>query len=1417
VSFYIIGIITTFFVGALAGFTSLILGLAYAPWVKALLVALVLAVLAGLTALFVYFYRKRQAANEESASAKKAPDPRASASRVRRNAAFSSAMRRLDGTGTGWDQRYRVPWCLLVGEPGSGRSSLLRSIELHRPFGAPDQDSIPPGECVFWFFDRGLVLDVPITADPTDDRWPAVMQSVRRARRQRPIDSVVLTIPATDLAGPMKLDPAALRSKADGLYRAVRRLQEELGVLFPVYVVVTKTDTVPGFAESCRALPVSAWEEMFGWSSPHSFETPYSTEWVTQAFNIVNATIAQTQMDLLAASPAELKDPDAVYTLPSEFSALEAPLKLLVDQIFKPTSYHEPFALRGIYFAGDPNLPESAPSIGMDGAVVPAELGPEGRRPIFTTQLFESKVFAERGLARPAARSKVGNRRAILTLQYSLATIAILAPIGLWSAYSSVTRKVTPIADATTVISSMLSEVRAAKDAAPAKPIDADEIKRRAADTMQAVSRIHAEHLWQWQLPTTWFSSIDLSLRQALRRTFEDIVLFSYFQALQQKRTSLLGQSESATAAANRPRVVAPANMPEFQALQTIDKELQAFSNYVGEYNDLSKSTESQKLDAVNHLAKYLLSLNLGPTFLENGPIYRDSLKNVSYIAFDGVASAKVQEAAASLSTSMTRRVFQENPVEQDMKDLVQQLGDLEASNAELDLMVAAVRRLTDTIARTKSDLASPEMAWLAAEDLGEPFVGLLGSIRQSNVLGTSMVTSFDDRWHTEYKEMRRRLFSYSPGATGPLLATALVNGKLVLTEKVIQVEDALNTFLAQPFVKVDRTETVALVPSTGDVRILWSADSLDKATKLAEPFEAYVHTKLETAPEHLRSLLEELAKEEFEAAVRHLVQKAQRALVSASSSRDSAESQAKSEMSTELSSLKRVVTQIKGLVDIDDKYELTAAGTDLRRQVSAQAQSLLRRVDTLLEQGELYTPDAKLEQWAGVRPPALEAFDLAGADALGQYLRTQRTRVSELARDFAAIPVQLLEVVVSGSGAPALLSKWQRINTELQQRESMQPGNSVQGLEAFIQTDMIELTRDNCLGRLPKRSSEGGDFFLAKLATLRNTLRRRCEALNGTKLLAKYDSLANTFNETLAGHFPFAAEEAETAEGDASPHDITKLLREYDAYMPEFEAFKAQSDRTMTNGAWGPFTRDMLMFLNQLKDVRRFFQPILSQDGVDVTPRYGLRLVPRVNRTREFKANQIIQWDLLLSGQRVDVKQAMWSLGDPVRVSFRWAKDAPFMPSRDGQPKNVQVTEDDAVQFDYGGSWSLLRLLRSQQAPTTDLDGGVDQKPHTLEFLIKIEDRPTGDEPYSETVQREKARAFVRLSLTAPDGITRIVAPKFWPTRAPQVISAGPLTPSGVAEKKPDQASGEDDDGSGTGDAIPPAANEAAGKTEGQ
>jgi hypothetical protein len=312
---------------------------------------------------------------------------------------------------------YALPWYLLVGEPGSGKTEAVRHCGVGFPAGLQDELQGAGGtlNMNWWFTNHAVVLDTAgrlmfeeVEAGSTTE-WQEFLRLLRKARPNCPVNGMLLVIPAESL---IKDSAEAITRKAGKIARQLDTIQRELGVRFPVFVVVTKCDLINGFREFFDTLAEpAAQNQILGWSNPASLDEPFQPE-------LVDQHLAHVQENLVRRRTAILRDPvhtenptarrtdevDALYAFPDSLAKLAPRLRTYLNTIFVAGAWAaKPLFLRGIYFTSSMREGAALDAELAEALGVPVDSLPEGKiwereKSYFLRDLFMDKVFRERGL-----------------------------------------------------------------------------------------------------------------------------------------------------------------------------------------------------------------------------------------------------------------------------------------------------------------------------------------------------------------------------------------------------------------------------------------------------------------------------------------------------------------------------------------------------------------------------------------------------------------------------------------------------------------------------------------------------------------------------------------------------------------------------------------------------------------------------------------------------------------------------------------------------------------------------------------------------------------------------------------------------------------------------------------------------------
>jgi type VI secretion system protein ImpL len=143
-----------------------------------------------------------------------------------------------------------LPWYIIIGPPGSGKTTALRSSGLQFPYAKGGKVKGVGGtrNCDWWLTNEAIILDTAgrwSTQDDDHEEWLAFLDLLRKTRPGKPVNGILLAVSLLDLEGGEEEMSALAKALRDRLDEVTGRLD----MVVPVYLLVTKSDLVPGFVE----------------------------------------------------------------------------------------------------------------------------------------------------------------------------------------------------------------------------------------------------------------------------------------------------------------------------------------------------------------------------------------------------------------------------------------------------------------------------------------------------------------------------------------------------------------------------------------------------------------------------------------------------------------------------------------------------------------------------------------------------------------------------------------------------------------------------------------------------------------------------------------------------------------------------------------------------------------------------------------------------------------------------------------------------------------------------------------------------------------------------------------------------------------------------------------------------------------
>lgn len=362
-----------------------------------------------------------------------------------------ATLKKAGGTANKWggEYLYQIPWYIFIGAPGSGKTTALINCGLRFPVTADGNVHAVKGvggtrNCDWWFTDDAVFLDTAgrYTTQESDKKadsaaWLGFLDLLKKFRNRSPLNGAIVTVSLADLLVQTE------RERDDYAMTVRQRIQElydKLGVNFPIYLMVTKTDLLAGFMEFFSNFGSEERAQILGVTFPYA-ESKSGNFDFSQAFKV---QFDEIDKRLNACLPDRLQQERdlhrraLIYGFAQQFSAVGPLLTRFIEQVFSDSRYDQRPVLRGVYFTSgtqegtpiDRVLGSLSRMLKMEHKVL-APLAATGKS-FFLTKLLKEVIFPESGLV-GLDEKKEKTRRLMLRGAYALLGLLAVTLVAAWT------------------------------------------------------------------------------------------------------------------------------------------------------------------------------------------------------------------------------------------------------------------------------------------------------------------------------------------------------------------------------------------------------------------------------------------------------------------------------------------------------------------------------------------------------------------------------------------------------------------------------------------------------------------------------------------------------------------------------------------------------------------------------------------------------------------------------------------------------------------------------------------------------------------------------------------------------------------------------------------------------------------------
>ncbi len=323
----------------------------------------------------------------------------------------------------GRSRLHQLPWYVMLGAPGAGKTTALLNSGLHFPLAdklgrGPVKGIGGTRHCDWWFTDRAVFLDTAgrYTTHESDrvadaNAWLSFLQLLLRTRPRRPLDGILVAVSVDDVLG---FRGEQLSAHAEMLRTRLDELQSALRTRLPVYVLLTKCDLLPGFLDWFGALPRKQRDQAWGFTLD-SNAANFADSFDQLVDRLADALVERMQAERDGQRRAR------IYSLPGQLRALQEPLEELVRTAFG--------SAHGLYLTSatqggtpiDRILSAFGRELGLERQILPANQSTGTS--FFLTGLLNDVVLAEAAPSGPRKRWQ----RSVLAA--SIVSVLVLAGV----------------------------------------------------------------------------------------------------------------------------------------------------------------------------------------------------------------------------------------------------------------------------------------------------------------------------------------------------------------------------------------------------------------------------------------------------------------------------------------------------------------------------------------------------------------------------------------------------------------------------------------------------------------------------------------------------------------------------------------------------------------------------------------------------------------------------------------------------------------------------------------------------------------------------------------------------------------------------------------------------------------------------
>ncbi|MEY2776464.1 MAG: hypothetical protein RLY30_562 [Pseudomonadota bacterium] len=1244
---------------------------------------------------------------------------------------------------------YQVPWTVVLSESGPDPLGSASSALAYQTQGTES----PVGrthEGMQWaIYQKGVLVSFDRASlgeqvSRTEDaRWDAFLGELGRVRSRRPLDSMVVAVPIQALIGQDNGHLSQVEAMATRLGERIWLAQNRYALRLAVYVVITGLDELPG-GEALHHLPKHLQESILGWSSPHDLTQRFEPHWVDEALGQLGRDLHGLCTELCAAFPDQSTSP--ALLLSQRLSEANEATHVFCDRLMQSGGVHEPFFFRGVYWIGS------------------------GDRPLFTQHLLEQKIFGEFGLTRTASALRLARPVQSRVLRGLAWTALCIWTLGIGLTLFQMSRILPVLASG---IDGLNRDALLRQSASQTATLDYAWRERTALTLIQGLEELSSSRVSALRdgtvlsfVPGSWpvFDNLLERTQHRIQREFQEVAADTIRRAIY-RNTALItgvqtdplsgelvfvaGECKPLPSQESPTKLTSPAidRQPAYLHFKQLLSQLQSLDKAVGAYARLKTAARPSEED-FRRVAEFAFARTFDSDLVASTRLFKASLMSGQLDLQQTTLSAAAQCAAQAVHHQLLIQLVAQNPVlqsEREIQAAQRHLETLVDEGMDSSEILAGFRSLIVQLHAQRALLAEGGSTWMSGPqpNLELALAPQLESIRQNKLIGPALADRFRDEQRSANGQLLVRISETRAASGDPGLHFPTKAEEVQLSPERVAETKALEVLMALPFM-TEANESPMRAPVAGAI-VTWDIPSLERAVSLSSRRRQYLAEEFPKLPGRMRDLV----LKELNLQVGMKIDDAlERSYQTAGDHRLMQEQTSIGAYNTSIDLLTKLIADLREMNQPETVRQLD-------RVIQSDAQARLDRLGEQAEALGLFDLSSRgAQSLTGVNDQSLLGMDEAG---VSDYFIQQTAQIEDLVLLAKAYQRALSQT------SQRMQSDWAATLRDLDKYKAKDPRSSLAALEQFALLMSKPEDAAGCGGRLqtvrpPKRPV---NLFDRRLRDLHQDLSLRCAMRDLEGFTQVWKRFAPGYNTHVAGRRPFTPYSPTARSADVS--ELGRLVQ----LLPRMPQLRA--DPTAVNPE---VLKSIQRFGTQWTDIRSLLLPLFPADPA-VAGGLDLQVTLRDHLDREKHGNKVIEW--FFGTGRMNTRQTgltakplRWKIGDPVRISLRFADQSPLVPvASAAQPWLSVQGRTASIRLD--GPWAALDLINLLRSPEVSAESGGGQ---ALEIRIPM---AAAGQPGSGVT--DEAVVYVTLSVSEPGKTTPLRWPSSFPGKLPETLtpSTGP------------------------------------------